>query len=74
MSDDQQSICLNCIYGGQPYGYYPIVCVHGKRSMEMYHDKKTCKHFEACPDENHELNEPMEQRAQSQTCLDYAES
>ena len=52
MTDDRPSICLNCIYGSQPYGYYPIVCVHGKRSKVMYHDKTQCKHFEACPDEN----------------------
>ena len=69
MNDDRPSICLNCIYGSQPYGYYPIVCVHGRRSRNMYHDKTKCKHFEACPDENHELNEPMEQQAQSQTCF-----
>ena len=49
--DEQKSICLNCIYGGQPYGYYPIVCVHGKRSREMWHDKTKCKHFEPCPEE-----------------------
>lgn len=47
--NEQESICLNCIYGAQPYGYYPIICVHGKRSKEMYHDKTQCKHFEACP-------------------------
>lgn len=49
--DEQESICLNCIYGNQPYGYYPIVCVHGKRSREMWHDKTKCKHFEPCPEE-----------------------
>lgn len=55
MSDDKSSICLNCIYGSQPYGYYPIVCVHGKRSRDMYHDKTKCKHFEACPEETTSL-------------------
>ena len=48
---DQQSICLNCLYGCQPFGYYPFVCVHGKRAVTLYHDKAKCKHFEPCPEE-----------------------
>ena len=48
--EDKESICLNCLYGNQPYGYYPIVCVHGKRSKDMYHDVFRCKHFEPCPE------------------------
>ncbi len=48
--EDKESICLSCLYGSQPYCYYPIVCVHGKRSKDMYHDVHKCKHFEPCPE------------------------
>ena len=47
---DKECLCFNCIYGGQPYGYFPIVFVHGKKSKDMYHEVFKCKHFEACPD------------------------
>ena len=50
---DKECLCLNCIYGGQPYGYFPFVCVQGKKSKEMWHEVFKCKHFEAC----HELPE-----------------
>ena len=50
MSDQKECLCLNCIYGGQPYGYFPFVCVHGKRVREMYHEVFKCKHFERCPE------------------------
>lgn len=49
-SKDKECLCFNCIYGGQPYGYFPIVCVHGKRVKDMYHEVFKCKHFEKCPD------------------------
>jgi len=62
---EKQCLCLGCLYGAQPYGYFPIVCVQGKRSRTMYHETFTCRHFEPCPDEteedtendNNELNE-----------------
>lgn len=48
---DKDSICLDCIYGSQPYNYYPIVCVYNvKRFKEMWYDKRTCKHFERVPE------------------------
>lgn len=47
---NKECLCLNCIYGGQPYGYFPIVCVHGKRVKEMWHEVFRCKHFERCPE------------------------
>ena len=47
---DKECLCFNCIYGGQPYGYFPIVCVHGKKSKDMYHEVFKCKHFKACPE------------------------
>ena len=43
-------ICLNCIYSAQPGGYFPIVCVQGKRIKEMWHEVYTCRHFEPCPE------------------------
>ena len=50
MGEEKESMCLNCLYGSQLYCYYPIVCVHGKRSKDMYHDVYKCKHFEPCPE------------------------
>ena len=47
--NERTCICLDCIYGSQPYGYFPIVCVQGKKSKDMYHEVFKCKHFEACP-------------------------
>lgn len=44
-------LCLDCLYGNQPYGYFPFVCVHGKRSKTMYHEVFTCRHFEPCPEQ-----------------------
>lgn len=52
--NEKQSICLDCIYGSQPFCYYPIVCVHGKRPKDMYEDKYKCKHFEKASDESEE--------------------
>ncbi len=49
-SKNNECICLNCIYGSQPYGYFPIVCVHGKRIREMWDEKFNCKHFDKCPE------------------------
>jgi len=47
---NKECLCINCIYGGQPYGYFPIVCVHGKRVKDMWHEVYSCKHYEACPE------------------------
>ena len=47
---ERKSICLDCLYGSQPYGYFPIVCVHGKTSKDMYEEKFKCKHFEPSQD------------------------
>lgn len=52
--NEKQSICLDCIYGSQPFCYYPIVCVHGKSPKDMYEDKYKCKHFEKVPEEPEE--------------------
>ena len=42
--DNDTSICIGCFWLVQPYGYYPIVCFRDK-VVDMYHDKKRCKHF-----------------------------
>lgn len=47
---ETHSICLDCLYGSQPYGYFPIVCVHGKRIVEMWHEKFRCRYFKPCPE------------------------
>ena len=46
----RECLCPDCIYGSQPFGYLPIVCVQGKRGKVMYHEVFKCKHFEKCPD------------------------
>ena len=51
---NKESICLSCLYGSQPYCFYPIVCVQGKRSKEMWYDVHKCKHFEPCPENQDE--------------------
>jgi len=60
----KRCLCLDCLYGSQPYSYFPIVCVHGKRSKDMWHEVFTCRHFEPCPDppESDDL-EPIEELA-----------
>ncbi len=50
-------LCLDCLYGTQPYGYFPFVCVAGKRAMTMYHETFTCRRFEPCSDETEEDTE-----------------
>lgn len=46
--NERECLCLDCIYGIQPYGYFPIVCVHGKEIKEMWHEVFNCKyHFPA---------------------------
>lgn len=47
---EKECICLKCLYGSQPYCYFPIVCVHGKRIKEFWHEIYNCKYFEAAPD------------------------
>jgi len=47
---ERECLCLDCIYSSQPYGYFPIVCVQGKRIKEMWHEVYTCKHREKCPE------------------------
>lgn len=47
---EKECLCLNCLYGSQPYSYFPIVCVSGKRIKEMYHDVYVCKHYAPCPE------------------------
>ena len=47
---EKRCICLDCLYGSQPYCYFPIVCVHGKKAKDMYYEKFTCKHFERAPE------------------------
>ena len=48
--NERTCICLDCIYGSQPYGYFPIVCVYGNRSRDMYYERYKCNHFEKCPE------------------------
>jgi len=49
--NEKESICLNCIYGSQPYGYYPIVCVYDAEHIrEMWYDKHHCRRCELCPE------------------------
>ena len=50
VKEETESICLSCIYGSQPFNYYPIVCVRG-RMKEMWYDKHNCKHFEKVPEQ-----------------------
>lgn len=47
---EKRCLCLDCLYGAQPYCYLPIICVHGKRTKTMYHEVFTCRHFKPCPD------------------------
>lgn len=47
---EKECICLNCLYGSQPMGYFPIICVQGKRIKEMWEEKYRCKYFEPCPE------------------------
>jgi len=50
MPDAHRCPCRECLYGSQPHGYFPIVCCHGKRTVEMWHEKYSCRHFEPCPE------------------------
>jgi len=50
MDGEKESICLKCLYGSQPLGYYPIVCVFDE-IKEMWEDKFKCKHFEPVPED-----------------------
>ena len=60
MSTYKESICLDCIYGSQPHGVYPIICVFSaKHIKEMWHDVFKCKHFDKAPDPVEEVTEPM---------------
>ena len=56
--NERECLCLDCIYGSQPYGYFPIVCVQGKRCKEMWHEVFKCKHFEKCPEQKSLKQEP----------------
>lgn len=47
---NEDGLCQDCVYGSQPHGYFPIFCVHGKRTKELWHEVFKCKHFEKCPD------------------------
>lgn len=47
---EKECLCLNCIYGNQPYGYLPIICAHGKRIKEMWHEVFKCKYYKVCPE------------------------
>ena len=46
----KRCICLDCLYSSQPCGYFPIVCVRGKRIREMWEERYSCKYFEPCPE------------------------
>ena len=48
---EKECICLKCLYSNQPYTYFPIVCVQGKRIRELWHEIYNCKHFVAAPEE-----------------------
>lgn len=50
--NERECLCLDCIYGSQPYGYLPIVCVQGKRVKDMWHEVYSCKHFKGCPEQS----------------------
>ena len=55
------SICVNCIYGSQPYGVYPIICVFDANHIkEMWEDKFKCKNFEQAPEFQEEVIGPLE--------------
>ena len=47
---EKECLCLKCLFGTQPYSYFPIVCVQGKHIKEMYHDVYNCKHFKGVPE------------------------
>ena len=59
---DKSCICLGCLYSSQPGGYFPIVCCHGKRCVEMWYEKFRCKYFEPCPEPEPEAEqEPVQE-------------
>lgn len=48
--ENKDSICINCVYGSQPHGYFPIFCVFDAKHIKvMWHNKYKCKHFDQCP-------------------------
>ena len=47
----RHSICLGCLYGSQPFCYFPIVCVQDVDNIkEMWEEKYCCRYFEPCPE------------------------
>jgi len=61
MSSFRDSICVDCIYGAQPGGVYPIICVFDANDLkEMWHDKFKCANFKKAPEFQEEVIGPME--------------
>ena len=54
---NEDGICPGCLYGCQPYGYFPIECLRSKRIKTMWDDKTRCRHYEPCPSEIVDDNE-----------------
>ncbi len=50
MGKAKESLCASCLYGSQPFCYYPFVCVAGKRIKEYWHDILSCKKYKKAPD------------------------
>ena len=50
MAQCNDGLCQDCIYGSQPWGYFPIFCVHGKRTKTLWREKTACADFERAPE------------------------
>lgn len=44
-------MCQDCIFSAQPYGYFPIICVHRKRIKELWEEVKKCRFYERAPEQ-----------------------
>ena len=58
MKVEQESICINCLYGSQPLGYYPIVCCFSD-IKELRYDKKQCKNYKKANNERPKIDVPQ---------------
>lgn len=58
MEVEQESICVNCLYGSQPLGYYPIVCCFSD-IKEMRYDKHKCNNYKKANNEQPKIEVPQ---------------
>lgn len=71
MAHSDKGLCDNCIYGSQPHGYFPIICVYGKRINELWQDKTDCQHFERCPEQRKQQNKKKQEPFKVITLKDF---